>query len=42
MDSIQHNTDKLAQQLFNERPIQFKRGTDIKLSCETEKKQLKT
>jgi len=41
MDSIQQNTDKVAQQLFNERPIQFKRGTDIKLTCEGVKRKKK-
>ena len=41
MESIQHNTDKLAQQLFNERPIQYKRGTDIKFSCEGDKTEKK-
>jgi len=40
LDSIQHNTDKLVQQLFNERPIQYKRGTDIKLTCEGVKREI--
>jgi len=39
MESIQNNTDKLAQQLFNERPIQYRRGTDIKLSCGGDKRK---